>query len=59
MKKRLIIFILNLMAFGSIVSSIYNQFGLSFCLRISIPFCLIFATNMACVLKVLSVKKEK
>lgn len=49
-KKKFVILILNLMAFGSLVGSVYSEFGLSTFIKILIPSSIIFGTTMALML---------
>lgn len=57
MKKVLPIFLANIMAFSSIVSTIFFEFGASFCLRIAIPMLVICATNLALLISIISKDK--
>lgn len=57
MKKSMCLFIINTMSFGSIMASVYFEFGMSFFIRIIIPLAVIFATNLSIALLLL--KKEQ
>ena len=58
MKKLRWLLVLNLMSFGSIMSSVYFEFGFSLFIRLIIPIVVIFGTNLGAALSVFKAKNS-